>query len=305
MQWTISTPISSYTEISRHPTCCMLPFCCSIDRYTNRGQLKLADFGMARTVGYPARKLSSSVFFSGWLSLLGRDIVVQSSRAADWSGWLFLSCWHLVCADSLASSSRSVGCIFGELLKREPLFQGKDEKDQLLQYFSLLGMALIFLSSPQVILLKSSVPFSMLPTCISLPTSTSEFALRTRSRKSFLRSLLLYADIWSWPFLGNWFDDKIARFQSKDKNYCMRVNEEEWFSRQKRRWNIHGSRRCPSHRTQLFFQRIHQGNWSHSLQRSHLDSLDQLLYVVDSWGLQMCRKSEYRMNFVYMYYLIE
>ena len=76
----------------------MLPFCCSIDRYTNRGQLKLADFGMARTVGYPARKLSSSVFFSGWLSLLGRDIVVQSSRAADWSGWLFLSVdiWYVL-----------------------------------------------------------------------------------------------------------------------------------------------------------------------------------------------------------------
>ncbi|EAQ88968.1 hypothetical protein CHGG_05587 [Chaetomium globosum CBS 148.51] len=84
----------------------------------NRGQLKIADFGMARYVGDPAPKLTQLVVTLWYRApelLLG---------AARYGG---------------AVDMWSVGCIFGELLTREPLLQGRNEVDELAKIFELCG----------------------------------------------------------------------------------------------------------------------------------------------------------------------
>ncbi|KAK2014697.1 Pkinase-domain-containing protein [Colletotrichum eremochloae] len=85
----------------------------------NRGQLKIADFGMARYVGDPPPKLTQLVVTLWYRSpelLLGARAY---GRAVDM--------W-------------SVGCIFGELLTREPLLQGINEVDQVTKVFELCGV---------------------------------------------------------------------------------------------------------------------------------------------------------------------
>ena len=76
----------------------------------NRGQLKIADFGMARYYGVPPPKLTQLVVTLWYRApelLLGTETY---GPAVDM--------W-------------SIGCIFGELLTKEPLLQGKNEVDQL------------------------------------------------------------------------------------------------------------------------------------------------------------------------------
>ena len=76
----------------------------------NRGQLKVADFGMARYYGDPPPKLTQLVvtlWYRGPELLLGAE-----KYGAEVDMW-------------------GVGCIFGELLKKDPLLQGKNEVDQL------------------------------------------------------------------------------------------------------------------------------------------------------------------------------
>lgn len=85
----------------------------------NRGQLKIADFGMARYVGDPPPKLTQLV-------------VTLWYRAPE----LLLG----AATYGPAIDMWSVGCIFGELLTREPLLQGKNEVDELAQIFSLCGV---------------------------------------------------------------------------------------------------------------------------------------------------------------------
>lgn len=85
----------------------------------NRGQLKIADFGMARYVGDPPPKLTQLVVTLWYRApelLLG---TASYGQAVDM--------W-------------SVGCIFGELLTREPLLQGKNEVDELTKIFELCGV---------------------------------------------------------------------------------------------------------------------------------------------------------------------
>lgn len=85
----------------------------------NRGQLKIADFGMARYVGDPPPRLTALVvtlWYRGPELLLGAR---EYGRAVDM--------W-------------SVGCIFGELVTREPLLQGRNEVDQLSKIFELCGL---------------------------------------------------------------------------------------------------------------------------------------------------------------------
>ena len=76
----------------------------------NRGQMKVADFGMARYSSDPPPKLTQLVVTLWYRSpelLLGAE-----KYGAEIDLW-------------------SVGCIFGELLTKQPLLQGKNEVDQL------------------------------------------------------------------------------------------------------------------------------------------------------------------------------
>lgn len=76
----------------------------------NRGQIKVADFGMARYFGDPPPKLTQLVVT---LWYRAPELLLGAEKYGP-----EVDLW-------------SIGCIFGELVKKEPLFQGKNEVDQL------------------------------------------------------------------------------------------------------------------------------------------------------------------------------
>lgn len=83
-----------------------------------KGNLKLADFGLARAFGVPVRTYTHEVVTLWYRSpeiLLGGK---QYSTPVD--------VW-------------SIGCIFAEMVTRQPLFPGDSEIDQLYRIFRLLG----------------------------------------------------------------------------------------------------------------------------------------------------------------------
>ncbi|ODM16616.1 hypothetical protein SI65_08123 [Aspergillus cristatus] len=84
----------------------------------NRGEIKIADFGMARYYGDPPPQLTQLVVTLWYRSpelLLGAE-----KYGTEIDMW-------------------SIGCIFGELLTKEPLLQGKNEVDQVSKIFALTG----------------------------------------------------------------------------------------------------------------------------------------------------------------------
>ncbi|KAI1818737.1 Pkinase-domain-containing protein [Poronia punctata] len=85
----------------------------------NRGQLKIADFGMARYVGDPPPQLTQLVV-TLWYRAPELLLGTKTYGAA-------IDMW-------------SVGCIFGEILTREPLLPGKNEVDTLTKIFELCGI---------------------------------------------------------------------------------------------------------------------------------------------------------------------
>ncbi|KAJ1960467.1 Cyclin-dependent kinase 11B [Dispira parvispora] len=85
---------------------------------TNRGTIKIADFGLARKYGSP-------------LGHMTQMVVTLWYRAPE----LLLGAKEY----STAIDMWSIGCIFAELLEKVPLFQGRGEIDQLHQIFKLLG----------------------------------------------------------------------------------------------------------------------------------------------------------------------
>lgn len=85
----------------------------------NRGQLKIADFGMARYVGDPPPKLTQLVVT---LWYRAPELLLGATRY------------------TAAIDTWSIGCIFGELLTREPLLQGRNEVDQITKIFELCGI---------------------------------------------------------------------------------------------------------------------------------------------------------------------
>ncbi len=87
--------------------------------YNNRGQLKLADFGLARTISRPHCKDLTPIVVTLWYR--APELLFGSE---DYS--FGVDIW-------------SIGCIMGELYLQSPLFPGNDEIDQLMKIFALLG----------------------------------------------------------------------------------------------------------------------------------------------------------------------
>ncbi|KAK3703132.1 hypothetical protein LTR37_014609 [Vermiconidia calcicola] len=137
----------------------------------NRGEIKIADFGMARFCGDPPPNNLTQLVVTLWYRapelLLGAT--TYDSAIDMWS----------------------LGCIFGELLTKNPLMQGKNEVDQLSKIFELCGI-------PS----EDTWPgFKRLPNArtLRLPSQTkaaqgsiirSKFATLTSAGSSLLNSLL-------------------------------------------------------------------------------------------------------------------
>jgi cyclin-dependent kinase len=83
-----------------------------------KGELKLADFGLARAFGIPVRTFS-------------HEVVTLWYRAPD---VLMGSCKYSTPIDMW-----SVGCIFAEMASGRPLFPGSGVQDQLIKIFKVLG----------------------------------------------------------------------------------------------------------------------------------------------------------------------
>jgi len=82
------------------------------------GELKLADFGLARAFGIPVRSYTHEVVT---LWYRAPDVLMGSKKYST-----PVDIW-------------SVGCIFAEMANGRPLFPGSSEKDQLTRIFKLLG----------------------------------------------------------------------------------------------------------------------------------------------------------------------
>ncbi|KAM9986215.1 hypothetical protein ACTFIY_010650 [Dictyostelium cf. discoideum] len=91
---------------------------CSNLLYGNNGNLKLADFGLARKYGYPIESITPCM-------------VTLWYRSPE----LLLGCQKY----STAVDLWSIGSIFGELLIGRPLITGNNEIDQIMRIFNLLG----------------------------------------------------------------------------------------------------------------------------------------------------------------------
>lgn len=83
-----------------------------------KGEVKLADFGLARTFGIPIRSFSQEVVT---LWYRAPDILLGSEKYST-----PIDIW-------------SIGCIFAEMASGRPLFSGTTVEDQLFQIFKLLG----------------------------------------------------------------------------------------------------------------------------------------------------------------------
>jgi len=82
------------------------------------GDLKLADFGLARAFGIPVRSYTHEVVT---LWYRAPDVLMGSRKYST-----PVDIW-------------SVGCIFGEMVTSRPMFPGSSDQDQLLRIFKLLG----------------------------------------------------------------------------------------------------------------------------------------------------------------------
>jgi cyclin-dependent kinase len=85
---------------------------------SRRGDLKLADFGLARAVGIPVRTYSNEVVT---LWYRAPEVLLGSGKYST-----PIDVW-------------SIGCIFAEMVTGRPLFPGANPQDQLLRIFRTLG----------------------------------------------------------------------------------------------------------------------------------------------------------------------
>ncbi|KAF8449543.1 kinase-like domain-containing protein [Terfezia claveryi] len=86
----------------------------------NRGQIKVADFGLARFTSNPPPPNLTSYVITLWYR--PPELLLGTRKYGP-----EVDMW-------------SVGCIFAELLTREPIFPGASEVDQILRIFALLGV---------------------------------------------------------------------------------------------------------------------------------------------------------------------
>lgn len=84
----------------------------------NKGKLKLGDFGLAREYGSPLKQYTNKVVT---LWYRAPELLLQTGRYST-----PIDVW-------------SIGCIFGELLTRKPLFPGQSESQQIDLIFRTLG----------------------------------------------------------------------------------------------------------------------------------------------------------------------
>ncbi|CAM9937830.1 unnamed protein product, partial [Bubo scandiacus] len=84
---------------------------------TSNGQVKLADFGLARI--YSCQMALTPVVVTLWYR--APEVLLQSTYATPVDMW-------------------SVGCIFAEMFRRKPLFCGNSEADQLGKIFDMIGL---------------------------------------------------------------------------------------------------------------------------------------------------------------------
>lgn len=98
--------------------------------YNSRGQLKLADFGLARTLSYPPPSSLTQTVVTLWYR--APEILLGSETYS-----FPIDVW-------------SVGCILGELLLNQPLLPGKNEIDEIKWIFHLLGMFFYICRSARV-----------------------------------------------------------------------------------------------------------------------------------------------------------
>ena len=82
------------------------------------GELKLADFGLARAFGIPVRNYTHEVVT---LWYRAPDVLLGSRKYST-----SVDIW-------------SVGCIFAEMVNARPLFPGTNDADQLMKIFKILG----------------------------------------------------------------------------------------------------------------------------------------------------------------------
>jgi cell division cycle 2-like protein len=84
----------------------------------NRGQVKVADFGLARSFGSPLGRMTQLVVT---LWYRAPELLLGETKY------------------NIAIDMWSIGCIFAELLNNDPLFKGRGEMDQLAKIIALLG----------------------------------------------------------------------------------------------------------------------------------------------------------------------
>jgi len=87
--------------------------------YNNKGQLKLADFGLARFVGYPSNELLTPTVVTLWYR--APEVLLGEGQYG-----FPIDLW-------------SVGCVLGELLLNEAVLQSNSELEQIFAIFKLLG----------------------------------------------------------------------------------------------------------------------------------------------------------------------
>eukprot|EP00871_Galdieria_phlegrea_P004157 jgi/Galph1/4742/GphlegSOOS_G3346.1 len=101
--------------------------------FNRTGQVKLADFGLARHYTSPLRPFTPRVV-TLWYRAPELLLTSSSVRIKDSSSHSNIATYYSTPIDMWA-----VGCLFGELIIGKPILPGKDEIDQLLKIFELLG----------------------------------------------------------------------------------------------------------------------------------------------------------------------